>query len=679
MAAAIDIKVFSGLAPRYSSRLLREDQAQVASSINLTSGELRARFASLPVFETTTLISGGQIDSMFRYERSNVEKWIFWDVDVDVLQGPIADDQLGRIYWTGQGEPRMSVFDLLPNADMPGPSAAFILGVTPPVKKPSLSVAAGSGETRLYRTVFVNQYGEQSAPSPISDPVSGALSSAWTLTNIDTMPSNTYSITAVSWAAGVLTFTCADTFGLRAGETLNLSGFAPAVLNGKFTVKSVGAPGFTIAMTANPGTITDGVGSATRDAPHNTTGMVLWVYRAATAGSFQLVVDSSGNPATITPGAASWVDVTTNKLSEPLDSANYTMPPVGLRGLVQLPNGIMAGFVGKDVWLCEPFQPHAWPGDYTQTMPYDVVALGVVGSTLVIGTKGAPYEISGVDPATMGGGGDQFRAPWPCLSKRGMVSGPMGVIYPCPFGLAIRSDSGWDLLTRDLYTGHEWGRLNFSSMRATSRNTQYIVSLLNGDGRRYLIILDKAESASLTEASDSVSVVWTDPGSGAMYVSDGEYVEKWEADTGTRLVFDWMSKEFWLERVTNLGVGYVDADFTMSPAEILAFEQLVADIIASNVLLIMTDELGDDLGTLLPDEYELMGDAMDPIPENTTDSLTLQLIADGEVIDTVNILESGEFRLEAGRDYRRVSVRMQGSVTVRQVQLARTPAMLRQF
>lgn len=681
MPSAINLGSFAGMVPRTAPRLLEPDQAQIASGADLTTGELRARFAPLSVFESVSLLSGKPIEAMFRYERNNVEKWVFWDSDVDVVQGPIADDQLGRIYWTGQNEPRMAVFDLLPNAAMPGAGSCYVLGVTPPVKKPSVAAGSGSGstESRLYRTAFVNRLGETSALSPISDPVSGPNLADWTLTNLDAAPPNTYTVTAAAWAAGTLTLTCANVFGLRAGETVVLAGFLPAGLNGKFVVKEVVAPGFAIAMADDPGTITDGAGTAERDAPHNTDGLKLNVYRASTSGAFQLVVDANGAPVEVTPGAASWVDVGTNKLAEPAESASYLMPPVGLRGLVLLPNGIAAGFLGKDVWLSEPYQLHAFPPDYVQTMSHNVVALGVVGTTLVIATEGPPYEISGVEPATMGGGGDQFRAPWPCLSKRALTSGPLGVIYPCPFGLAIRTSGGWDLLTRDLFTELQWRRMNIASMRATARDTQYIMSLLNEDDRRYVLILNKAERASLTDGGDEVSVLWTDPSSGHLYMSDGLAIERWEGDVGRRLVYDWQSKEFWMERVTNLGVAYVDADFTMEPDEILAMEALIADITAGNLAIIAAGDLGDDLGDVLPDEYEMLGDTLVPLPEDSIDSLTLQLIADGEVFDTVRVLQSGELRLAAGADYRRVSVRLQGSVTVRQVQLARTSRMLDAF
>ena len=54
MPSAVNLTSFSGLVPRTTARLLNDNQAQVASSANLTSGELRPRYAALPVFETTT-------------------------------------------------------------------------------------------------------------------------------------------------------------------------------------------------------------------------------------------------------------------------------------------------------------------------------------------------------------------------------------------------------------------------------------------------------------------------------------------------------------------------------------------------------------------------------------------------------------------------------------------------
>jgi hypothetical protein len=68
--------------------------------------------------------------------------------------------------------------------------------------------------------------------------------------------------------------------------------------------------------------------------------------------------------------------VDADDLAEQLPSLNWSEPPSTLSGLTNLPNGMMAGFVGRDIYFCEPYRPHAWPVDYSQTIDYPVVGLG---------------------------------------------------------------------------------------------------------------------------------------------------------------------------------------------------------------------------------------------------------------------------------------------------------------
>ncbi len=64
-------------------------------------------------------------------------------------------------------------------------------------------------------------------------------------------------ITAASWANGVVTMTTAAANGLQVGSTVTISGMTPAAYNGTFTVKKVLSPtSFTYAHATNPGTAT---------------------------------------------------------------------------------------------------------------------------------------------------------------------------------------------------------------------------------------------------------------------------------------------------------------------------------------------------------------------------------------------------------------------------------------
>src|SRR5690348_9119572 len=106
---AFRIAGFSGLVPRLAKQLLAPNQAQVATNCRLTSGDLRPRNGLLPVYMPAV---EGDIVSLFRMEKEDNGKWLAWDKDVDVARSPIADNVSRRFYYTGDGEPRVSDYDM---------------------------------------------------------------------------------------------------------------------------------------------------------------------------------------------------------------------------------------------------------------------------------------------------------------------------------------------------------------------------------------------------------------------------------------------------------------------------------------------------------------------------------------------------------------------------------------
>ena len=72
-----------------------------------------------------------------------------------------------------------------------------------------------------------------------------------------------------------------------------------------------------------------------------------------------------------------------------------------LRGIVGMPNGITAGFIDNFVAFCHPYHVYAWPVEYQITTEHPIIGLGVFGQTLFVGTMGNPYLISGADSASM--------------------------------------------------------------------------------------------------------------------------------------------------------------------------------------------------------------------------------------------------------------------------------------
>ena len=72
------------------------------------------------------------------------------------------------------------------------------------------------------------------------------------------------------------------------------------------------------------------------------------IYRSV-SGTFLFVKEIAASAASFTD------DVKAEDLAEELPSLTWSEPPQTLSGLTNLPNGIMAGFSGRDIYFCDPY------------------------------------------------------------------------------------------------------------------------------------------------------------------------------------------------------------------------------------------------------------------------------------------------------------------------------------
>lgn len=158
-----------------------------------------------------------------------------------------------------------------------------------------------------------------------------------------------------------------------------------------------------------------------------------------------------------------------------LESTFYEPPPADLKGIIAMPNGMVAGFRENEVWFAEPYLPHAWPSIYTLAVESDIVGLGVVGQSLIVCTTGSPYAISGVNPASMAQSRLSFTEP--CLSRGSIISTPIGVAYASPNGIAVAVPGQVQVVTRGLISKDLWNdSTNYvqpSSLRGAALNGGY--------------------------------------------------------------------------------------------------------------------------------------------------------------------------------------------------------------
>lgn len=196
------------------------------------------------------------------------------------------------------------------------------------------------------------------------------------------------------------------------------------------------------------------------------------IYRAV-AGVFLFVAE-------IAASATSYTDnVEPDSLGEELPSLTWSAPPTSLAGLTNLPNGLMAGFSGRDIYFCDPYHPHAWPEQYIQTIDYPVVGLGRMDTTLAVLTKGTPYFIQGTHPLNMSVVKADIEQA--CVSKNSIVSLMGGVLYAAPDGLMLISPGGSRIVTENLFDFAQWQAFfNPSSIHAYQHDNQYIAFYNNG-------------------------------------------------------------------------------------------------------------------------------------------------------------------------------------------------------
>lgn len=242
-------------------------------------------------------------------------------------------------------------------------------------------------------------------------------------------------------------------------------------------------------------------------------------------------------------GATSYNDTTRDvALGEVLPSSDWIKPPTTMQGVIELSNGVLAAFNGKDVCFSEPYQPHAWPVKYRLTAFSTVVGLVATGASIVVVTLGKPHFIHGTTPGEMEM--IKIEAAQPCVSARGIVDMGYAAVYPGDDGLVSITSGAVDIVTREHFTKEEWNDLNPSSIIAAEHDGRYVAFYTKTDGTQGGFIIDPKETmAKVTFLDFGASAVWTDPKTGDLYALIDEYICKWDS-ADDYYDFRWHSKTF---------------------------------------------------------------------------------------------------------------------------------------
>lgn len=548
------------------------------------------------------------VQTIYKLENTTLglSAWLEWPTDVDVVPGPVADTTDFRVYYTD--------------------------GTAPKKTNWAMATTSGTGTKPFPDTQY-----NMGVPAPTTAP---------------TLVKSGGTGTVHEDRAYVYTYI--STFG----SVLEESAPSPA---GKISIIE---PDATVTVSAFATAPTTAAG-------YNIT--AIRIYRSvtsATSAVYLYVGTVSVTPSTGVASGSFADTVLAANLGVSLPSLYYTPPPVTLKGLIAMPNGILAGFTNNQVWFCEPYLPHAWPVGYMMTVGAPIVGLGVFGQTLVVCTTQTPYLITGSQPGAMSQ--EKVPLPEPCVSKKSITSDQFGVLYASPNGLVSIAPGTQDVISRALFTRDEWQTYIPSSFVGVIYQNMYLGFYQAGDTKAALILmrgdtpplvnLDVAAQAVFVERS-TANVYVVNPADNNIYQLDGDPVNN--------MFYEWKSKKFVLPSPLNFAVMKAQADWD-AIASVATYNAVVDEIIAANEAYWATGLTRFSTLNRTPiNTYTINGSILQPIPTaQDVSNIQILLFANGVQVYSIGVTGQEPQRLPATKKDYLWEIKITGNVGLREFRMA---------
>lgn len=629
----ITIDRVRGMARRPAKHLLGEAVGQAAQNLDVATGA----FVPLRDLLVVEQLAAASVTGFFKWAPSSAEHWIAGSVGYDSCASPVAGDTYKRRYYTGDTEARFFANDNVSNPFAPA-TDYLKLGVPAPTAALTASGYSSNGGYRAYVYTYVNRYGEEGPPSPLLE-VSDYGSGNVTLAGFSTAPT---------------------TRAIQAVRVYRVNSSAAEVAEFQL-VFATDLMIYSATVTYNNGDLVVYNGALFKCVQNNTKGVTPAGAAAEWDAWYDGIADSDLQP-----------DV--------LVSADWEPPPSGLQGLVALPNGSLAGFVGNVVYVSEPGYPHAWPqgsysDDFTQTLNFPLVALSVSGTALVAMTTAKTYILDGSSPDLMRP--RELEGFYPCVSKPSVTQTPAGVLYAAAEGLVRATPDGLENTTAALATPEQWAEAYApATLRGRYVDGRYIGFHSTGG-----VVVDYQNQA-LVDLSVRARAVFLDD-DGTFYVAADQEVDPnnppaavpvevklWAADTVNYLYASWKSRMYLLPAAVNFAAARVTID-----------EEFYADWlerVGDNEAILDYNEAIFDAGGILGglaghglDVYGLNGDALRSASNvKAGGAVRLRFYADAVLRKEKTVTDARPFRLPAGFRARRFEVELSGYLAWRTVELA---------
>lgn len=240
----VKLQKFLGKAPRVAPELLPDMAAQIATNVKLYSGDLIPY--PQPVVVGNHGLNGVTPQTLHALYTPETREpvWLVWDKDVDIATpsgAENADEQ--RFYYTGDGAPKVSTYELATSGTAPYPVDYYDLGLPLPDVTPT--TAAAEFETKTTDTYERDAGGLVTMTTATAHGLkTGAFVTITGFNNI----SGTYSQSGTT-----ITVTIND-HGLFAGSKVLLRFTSGGAQSNIFTVETVATNTFTVNASASAST-----------------------------------------------------------------------------------------------------------------------------------------------------------------------------------------------------------------------------------------------------------------------------------------------------------------------------------------------------------------------------------------------------------------------------------------
>lgn len=419
--------------------------------------------------------------------------------------------------------------------------------------------------------------------------------------------------------------------------------------------------------------------------PQDNYNRIQWYRGTEADGTYRLVGQLN-----LPTGTTSFNDTVTESelVTQPaLETFDDDPPPDNLQGLVQHPGGFLAGFVERDVFMSKPYLPHSWPISSSIRVRSKIVALVVVGESIVVLTEGVPSILTGTSPDLMQK--QDYTTPMPCIARRSAIVYKGAVYYATSDGLARMSYGGPEVVTSSVIDREDWRHDWLTTdTEAVLWDGTYLA--LTSASTGLIFALEQPEFGlvrlSFTQAFNTIAQ--GPDTSDVLFYRNGD-IEQWmpdEENTPTlRMV--WSSKVFYLHKPMNLGAFQIKrSDEAVEVPE----NPLLAVYLDYNTMRLSEGPLDVLNGypingeIYLPTEDQLVGKDLPPVQPLggeplydtsilSSDSIRVRIIADGNIMFDAPVNAETTYRTRHGYKGTRWSVEIISYVSITAIHLAGTP------